>query len=106
IRNPSGGPGGSANHCRIWDVFATRGMGAAAQDTNDTGSASVVEDFTVGAECPALAAPPSVTVSALVANATEAGLQPGKFRLSRTGDVSHALTVYYTVGGTAIAGSD
>ena len=45
IRNPSGDPGGSQNHCRIWDVFALRGMGAAAQDTDDTGTASVVEDF-------------------------------------------------------------
>ena len=57
IRNPSGDPGGSLNHCRIWEVFATRGMGAAAQDTDDTGSASVVEDFTVAPECPALPAP-------------------------------------------------
>ena len=47
IRNPSGDPAGSQNHCRIWEVFAMRGMGAAAQDTDDTGTASVVEDFTV-----------------------------------------------------------
>ena len=106
LRNPSNDPGGSVNHCRIWDVFATRGMGAAAQDTDDTGSYTVVEDFTGAPECPGLPAPPTVTASALVANATEAGVVPGKFRLTRTGDTSHALTVYYTVGGTATAGSD
>jgi subtilase family serine protease len=106
IRNPSGDPGGSVNHCRIWDVFATRGMGALAQDTDDTGTASVVEDFTVPAECPALPPPPSVSVEATVATATEAGVVPGQFRLTRTGDTSSALTVYFTVSGTATAGSD
>jgi subtilase family serine protease len=106
IRNASGDPGGSQNHCRIWDVFATRGMGAAAQDTNDTGTASVVEDFTVPAECPALPAPPTVTVAATVATATEAGVSPGQFRLTRSGDTSNAVTVYFTASGTATAGSD
>jgi subtilase family serine protease len=106
IRNPSGDPGGSRNHCRIWDVFATRGMGAAAQDTDDTGSASVVADFTVAPECPALPAPATVTVTTTIATATEAGLQAGKFRLSRTGDTSKALTVYFAVSGSATPGSD
>ena len=106
IRNPSGDPGGSRNHCRIWEVFATRGMGAAAQDTDDTGSASVVADFTVAPECPALPAPATVTASAPTATATEAGLQAGKFRLSRTGDTSKALTVYFTVSGSAAPASD
>jgi subtilase family serine protease len=106
IRNPSGDPGGSQNHCRIWDVFALRGMGAAAQDTEDTGTASVVEDFTVPAECPALPAPTMISVTATVATATEAGPTPGRFRLARTGDTSSALTVYFNVSGTATAGSD
>jgi subtilase family serine protease len=106
IRNPSGDPGGSRNHCRIWEAFATRGMGTAAQDTDDTGSASVVEDFTVAPECPALPAPATVTVSTPTATATEAGLQAGKFRLARTGDTSKGLTVYFTVSGSATPGSD
>ena len=105
-RNPSNDPGGSVNHCRIWDVFATRGMGAAAQDTDDTGSAAVVADFTVAPECPALPAPATVTVSTPTATATEAGLQAGKFRLARTGDTSKTLTVYFTVSGSATPGSD
>src|SRR5204862_1878856 len=106
ITNPSADPGGSRNHCRIWDVFATRGMGAAAQDTDDTGTAAVVEDFTGAPECPGLPAAATVTVAATIATATEAGVQPGRFTISRTGDTSHALTVYFTVGGTATAGSD
>jgi hypothetical protein len=31
---------------------------------------------------------------------------PGKFKLSRTGDISKALTAYFTIGGTATAGED
>ena len=104
IRNPSGDPGGSQNHCRIWDVFAMRGMGAAAQDTDDTGTASVVEDFTVPAECPALPAPTTDLGHGTVATATEAGPTPGQFRLSRSGDTSSALTVYFNVSGTATRG--
>jgi subtilase family serine protease len=106
IRNPTGDPGGSQSHCRIWSVFANRGMGAAAQDTDDTGTASVVEDFSVPAECPGLPAPPMVSVTATIATATEAGLVPGQFQLARSGDTSSALTVYFTTAGTATAGSD
>jgi subtilase family serine protease len=106
IRNASSDPAGSQNHCRIWEVFATRGMGAVAQDTDATGTASVVEDFTVPAECPALAAPPMISVTATIATATEHGSGPGQFRLTRSGDTSSALSVYFSVSGTATSGSD
>src|SRR5581483_1375077 len=39
------------------------------------------------------------------ANATEPST-PGNFRFTRTGDTTAALTVSYTVGGTAVAGTD
>src|SRR5262249_27396855 len=39
------------------------------------------------------------------ANATEPST-PGNFRFTRTGDTSAALTVNYTIGGTAVAGTD
>jgi subtilase family serine protease len=106
VRQPSGDPGGSVNHCRIWEVFATRGLGAAARDTNDTGTGTTVEDFTVGAECPAPPPPPSVTVTALPSTATEAGPVNGVFHVARSGDTSHALTVYFTVAGSATPGAD
>jgi hypothetical protein len=95
-RNPSNDPGGSVNHCRIWDVFATRGMGAAAQDTDDTArrgrgglhGGARVPGVAVAGHCHCLGRRPQ---------RHEAGLQAGKFRLARTGDTSKALTVYFTV---------
>jgi subtilase family serine protease len=49
---------------------------------------------------------PAVTVTASTATATEAGLAAGAFTFARTGDTTQALTVHYTVGGTATPGSD
>ena len=49
---------------------------------------------------------PTVTVAATDANAAEAGLDPGVFTVTRTGATTAALTVNYTVGGTATAGTD
>ena len=50
--------------------------------------------------------PSTVTISATNATATEAGLTTGTFTFTRSGDTSAALTVNYTVSGTATAGSD
>ena len=47
-----------------------------------------------------------VSVTASTAQATEAGPTNGSFTVSRTGDTSAALTVLYTVAGTAVAGTD
>jgi 2-C-methyl-D-erythritol 4-phosphate cytidylyltransferase len=52
------------------------------------------------------AAAPAVTITATTATATEAGPTAGQFRVTRTGSTAAALTVSYTVGGTATAGSD
>jgi len=49
---------------------------------------------------------PKVRAVATAATATEAGLSPGVFTLSRTGSTDESLTVSYTVAGTAEAGSD
>jgi len=49
---------------------------------------------------------PTVTVAATDANASEAGLDPGVFTITRAGDLTSALSVNYTLGGTATAGSD
>jgi Calx-beta domain len=48
---------------------------------------------------------PTVTISASIPTATEGGTA-GRFTVSRTGSTAGALTANYTVGGTAIAGSD
>lgn len=49
---------------------------------------------------------PTVTVAATTPTATEAGLVPGAFTVSRSGSTTAALTVAYSVAGTATAGSD
>jgi hypothetical protein len=49
---------------------------------------------------------PSVTIAATTPTATEAGTVKGVFTVSRTGDTSAQLTVFYAVTGSATAGSD
>jgi VCBS repeat-containing protein len=47
-----------------------------------------------------------VTVQATSPNASERGPVPGRFTLTRGGDLSSSLTVSYTLGGTATNGTD
>jgi hypothetical protein len=51
-------------------------------------------------------APPTVTVAATDANASETGPDSGAFSISRTGDTTAGLTVHYTLAGTAMNGTD
>jgi len=48
----------------------------------------------------------TVTIAATDSSAAEAGLDPGTFRVSRTGSTASPLTVFYTVGGSATNGTD
>src|SRR5262249_33897096 len=50
--------------------------------------------------------PPSVTITATDATASEPGANTGAFRISRSGNTSQPLTVNFTVGGTASNGVD
>jgi uncharacterized repeat protein (TIGR01451 family) len=50
--------------------------------------------------------PPTVTIAATDASATEAGPTTGTVTVSRTGLTTGALTVFYSVSGTATAGWD
>jgi hypothetical protein len=62
---------------------------------------------TPGALNSLLAATPTVSVAATDATATEGAAGDGlTFTFTRTGDLSQALTVDYTLGGTATAGVD
>jgi hypothetical protein len=63
--------------------------------------ASVVATITI-----ADAALPLVSVTALDADAAEAGLDPGVFQFARTGDPSAPLTVNYSRGGSALNSTD
>ncbi|MEA5502277.1 ELWxxDGT repeat protein, partial [Halotia wernerae UHCC 0503] len=51
-------------------------------------------------------ASPIVSITAIDANAAEAGNEPAVFRISRIGDTSTALTVKYNIDGTATNGQD
>jgi uncharacterized protein (DUF1800 family) len=67
---------------------------------NSTGVAIVeVYDITPNA-------PDSVTISATEPNADTSGANPGAFAVTRTGDASEALTVNYSISGTAVDGLD
>lgn len=50
--------------------------------------------------------PPTVTITATDASASETGPNTGQFTLTRTGSTLSALTVSYTVSGTATNGTD
>ncbi len=49
---------------------------------------------------------PVVTINASDPNAAESGLDVGRLTVSRTGDTSNSLDVFYTIGGTAEEGMD
>lgn len=49
---------------------------------------------------------PAVSITATDATGTEGGTDLGLFTISRTGDTSAALVVDYTIGGTALHGTD
>lgn len=50
--------------------------------------------------------PPTVTVVASDANASRAGLDNGAVTIARTGSTTSSLTVNYSLGGTAVNGTD
>lgn len=77
--------------------------GTASDCTTSICGAGIVDATAVIA---ATAAMTIVTVSASDADAAEAGLNPGTFSITRVGDTASALTVNYTIGGTATSGSD
>lgn len=62
--------------------------------------------FSLPSCTPPVSGPPRVSVYASVPIAKETGPVNGVFTVSRTGDTSAALTVPYTVGGTAVPGAD
>jgi YD repeat-containing protein len=51
-------------------------------------------------------AQPTVRVTALNAVPSKEGLTPGYFNITRTGDLSQPVRVYYQLGGAAVAGTD
>jgi subtilisin family serine protease len=66
-------------------------------------------DYAVGSPSSAtitLVSDEKVTITAVIPTATEAGAEPGAFRVARAGSTASPLTVFYAVSGNAKAGSD
>lgn len=79
-------------------VTATIGSAAYQKTLTRTGE-NLKADFVTGAI-------PALTLTASDPSASEAGLDPGTFTVTRDGDTDASLTVRYTIGGTASAGAD
>jgi hypothetical protein len=79
-------------------------------DVNDSGSDAglAIDNFSVTPGTGVPPAVPTVTIAATDADAAEASttVDPGSFTITRSGDTAAALTVNYTVGGTATNGVD
>ena len=104
LRNPDGAR--SQNFCRIWETFATRGMGTNATDTEDNGFNMVTTGYLVPDGCQAPPSPPTVALEVTTATATEAGPSSGIFTLRREAAEPTALSVNVSVTGTAVNGAD
>ncbi len=72
-------------------VRATNLLGQTVEDT-----------FTVSVD----SSSPIIAIAATDPLAAEAGLDPGAFTITRTGDTTNPLTIQYTIAGTATNGSD
>ena len=79
-------------------TFSTTGTYVLRLIAND-GWEQTFDDVTVTSQ-------PTVTVAATDAAAAETGLDSGTFTFTRTGSTASALTVAYTIGGTATNGTD
>jgi hypothetical protein len=83
--------------------FAPTSAGTSMGNVTFTGSGGASRTVTgVGVD----SVLPTVTIAATDPNAAEAGQDPGLFTVSRTGSTAAALTVNYTIGGTASNGVD
>ena len=96
----------SQNFCRLWESFASRGMGLSALDTADNGLNQVTAAYDVPAGCIPPPGPPSVSIVTTNATATEASNVAGAVTIRRDAVSSRALTVSLFIGGSAAAGSD
>jgi PKD repeat protein len=68
----------------------------------DSETSSASETITVTNAPP----PPSATVTVVASQSVATTLTPGEFTITRTGSTSSPLTVSYSLGGTAVNGTD
>jgi uncharacterized protein (DUF1800 family) len=93
-------PAGSRDAAVLVDV----GPGSYTIQTSGVGNTSGLAIVEVYDVTPATSA--EVSIAATDPTADESGGNPGEFTLTRTGDTSGPLTVYYGVGGSAVNGVD
>jgi lysophospholipase L1-like esterase len=79
---------------------------AAGQSGTATITVTVSDGSLTGQDTFLLTVLTTISVSATDASAAEAGLDPGTFTFTRAGATAAALTVNYTVSGTATSGTD
>jgi YD repeat-containing protein len=90
----------SSPYAFIWSnvTAGSHSLTAKATDNNGAQTTSAAVSVTVSL--------PTVTVTATDASASEQGPDAGTFTIARTAGTGSALTVNYTVGGSAAAGTD
>ena len=77
---------------------------AQVSGNNGTSGLALVEVYDITPSAPG--APDTVTITATNPNANTGGSDPGSVTVTRSGDTSSALTVNYTVAGSAVNGID
>jgi hypothetical protein len=82
---------------------SSAGLTSYTTTTNQTADSGTVD---IGYHSFAVSTNSTVTIQATVPVVSESGGLPGVFTVTRTGSTSSNLTVFYTVGGTAVPGTD
>ncbi len=104
VTNGASADGTAGAFAFAWTNVAAGSYSLTAKATDDQGATSVSSAVAITVESPAQF--PSVTVTATQPNASEVGPVPGVFTVSRTGDTTNKLTVFFSLGGTAANGAD
>jgi hypothetical protein len=96
---------GAADQSKVWKTAGTYNVRVRARCATHH---SVVSTWssTLSVTIDSATTKPRVSVVATDRIAKEARLNPGTFRISRTGNTADSLTVYYSVGGTSTSGVD
>jgi uncharacterized protein (DUF1800 family) len=93
---------GSKDAALIVDLAPNSNYSIQVNGVGNTTGLAIVEVYDITANTSG----PSVSVAATTASTDSKGGAPAVFTITRTGSTAAPLTVYYSVGGTAVAGVD